>query len=168
MIITQIIPLTAKKVQLCFDCAEPLVLYKNECQSLALEEQAEIDNGLYQTIFYNIVGKRAVKRAMHLLEKMDRTEWQLRKKLEEGQYPPQLIDKAVEYVKSYHYIDDERYARTFVRIQQAYRSTGRMRMDLLSKGIAREIVDRALEEENETPQGELIQKLLAKKAYNKE
>ncbi len=166
MVIIGIEPYSKGKVLVSFDLAESLILYKGEVRSLGLEEQMPVSSELYEQIFYEIVGRRAIKRAMHLLEKMDRTEAQLRRKLMEGKYPQELVDQAVEYVRSYHYIDDDRYARTFIRLNQERRSIGRMRMDLMSRGVSQEIIERALEEENETSQESLIEKILQKKNYD--
>lgn len=166
MTVTEITPLTKGKVQISFDSAQNLILYKGELRKLGLEEGADISDALYSEIYHEIVGKRAIRRAMHLLEKMDRTEEQLRRKLLEGQYPPELAEEAVSYVKSYHYIDDERYARTFVRLNQERRSAARMKTDLLSKGVAMEIIELALEEELETPPEVLIRSLLDKKHFD--
>lgn len=168
MTITEIMPLhnSKGKVQVVFDDAQPLVLYKGELKKLGLEEQMPVSDALYEQLYHEVVGKRAIKRAMHLLEKMDRTEEQLRKKLQEGMYPLELIEEAVTYVKSYHYIDDERYARTFVRLNQERRSAARMKMDLLAKGVAADVIERAIEEENETVPETLIQRLLEKKKFD--
>lgn len=166
MIITQITPEDKNRVRVSFDDSQDLILYKGELKKLGLEEGSDISDALYEQIFYEIVGKRAVKRAMHLLEKMDRTEWQLRRKLLEGKYPQELVDRAVAYVKSYHYIDDDRYARTFIRLNQERRSILRMKMDLQARGIAEDMIEQAMEEENETSQEELIYRLLEKKKYH--
>lgn len=168
MTITQITPLeNAKgKVQVFFDNSETMILYKGELRKFGLEEQALLDDQVYHHLYYEVVGKRAIKRAMHLLEKRDHTEGQLREKLKEGRYPDDLIEQAVAYVKSYHYIDDDRYARTFVRLNQEKKSAARMKMDLLSKGVSAEIIERAIEEENETPPETLIQNLLDKKHFD--
>lgn len=165
MRITEITPVDKTRVRVSFDDAKELVLYKSECRKLGLEEQADISDAQYGHIYYEIVGKRAKKRALHLLEKMDRTEEQLRRKLLEGQYPRELADEAVAYVKSYRYIDDERYARTFIRLNQERRSAARMKMDLLAKGVAADIIEAALEEELETAPETLIQRLLEKKHF---
>ncbi len=76
------------------------------------------------------------------------------------------MDQAVAYVKSYHYIDDERYACNFVRLNQEKKSAARIKMDLLAKGIAPETAERALEAENETPPQVLIKRLLEKKKFD--
>lgn len=142
------------------------MLYKGEVKKLALEGQMQLDDEVYQHIYYDIVGKRVTKRAMHLLEKKDRTEEELRKKLMMGDYPPELVENAIAYVKSYHYIDDERYARTFVRLNQERKSIARLRFDLSARGIAKDIIEIALEEENETEPEDLIRRLLEKKQYD--
>ncbi|MDE6969202.1 MAG: RecX family transcriptional regulator [Eubacterium sp.] len=168
MIVTEITALAHSKgkVKVCFEQAESLILYLSEVRNYGLEEQTAVSDELYETLYHEVVGKRAVKRAMHLLEKMDRTEAQLVRKLSESGYPDELVKEAVAYVKSYHYIDDERYARTFVRLNQERKSIGRMRMDLLARGVAEDIVARALEEETETEPEALIQKILEKKQFN--
>lgn len=168
MIITAISPLDhgKGKAQVSFDEKEALILYKSEIKKLGMEEQMFVSEELYHRLFYEIVGKRAIKRAMHLLEKMDRTEQQLRRKLLEGGYPDELVEEAIAYVKSYHYIDDERYARAFIRLNQDRRSIGRMKMDLFAKGISADIIDRAIDEEYETLPETLIQKLMEKKNFD--
>ncbi len=168
MIITAISPLDhgKGKAQVSFDEKEALILYISEIKKLGMEEQMFVSEELYHRLFYEIVGKRAIKRAMHLLEKMDRTEQQLRKKLLEGGYPNELVEEAIAYVKSYHYIDDERYARTFIRLNQDRRSIGRMKMDLFAKGISADMIDRAIDEEYETLPETLIQKLIEKKNFD--
>ena len=169
MVITEIQQLGKGKVKISFDAAEDLVLYNGELQQSPLagcKEQTEVSEGLYEQVYRGIVGKRVIKRAMHLLEKMDRTEEQLRRKLMESGYPQELAEEAIAYVKSYHYIDDDRYARTFIRLNQERKSNGRMKMDLLSRGIAQDTIERALEEENETEQEAIIRKLVEKKHYD--
>lgn len=163
--VTNIVPLEKGKVKIIFDNAQDFVLYQSELRQLALEEQMELEEDAYQQIYYDVVGKRVTKRAMHLLEKMDRTEEQLRKKLTESDYPQELVERAITYVKSYHYIDDERYAHTFARLNQDRKSKARIRQDLLSRGIARHLIDDALLE-IETDQESLIEKLLEKKQYD--
>lgn len=166
MIITNIESCEKGKVKIAFDNAQPLFLYKGEVKKLALKDQMRLDDGEYHHIYYEIVGKRAIKRAMHLLEKKDRTEEELRKKLMQSDYPMELVENAIAYVKSYHYIDDGRYARNFVRINQERKSAGRLRQDLLARGIAKDVVEIALEEEIEIKPEELIRKLLEKKHYD--
>ena len=113
-----------------------------------------------------VIGKRAKKRAMHLLEKMERTEKQLRDKLLDNEYPESCIDMAIAYVKSYHYLDDERYACNYVRFAQEKKSRQRIKQDLMQKGIGRDLIEYALEEEFESDETQKIQELLEKKHFH--
>ena len=89
---------------------------------------------------------RAKKKAMSLLQHMDRTEWELRSKLEKAGFAEEPIREAVEYVRSFHYIDDRRYAFRFVEIYCESRSIQRIRQDLQKKHIPDELITLALEE----------------------
>ena len=61
-----------------------------------------------------ILEKRAKLKAMHLLERMDRTEAELYTKLKRDLYPEDIIEIAMRYVKSFGYLGDVGYAKRFV------------------------------------------------------
>ena len=74
---------------------------------------------------------KATKKAMGLLQHMDRTEWELRSKLEQAGFSEEAVEAAIQYVAGYHYIDDKRYANPevceeYVRIykKDTFRSSG--------------------------------------------
>jgi regulatory protein len=87
----------------------------------------------------------AKKKAMSLLKYMDRTEWQLRDKLAAKGFSEEAVEGAIDYVKSFHYLDDYRYAVHFVEIHQEQRSRQRMRQDLYQRHVPEEYIDLALE-----------------------
>lgn len=86
------------------------------------------------------------KKAMNLLNYRDRSEWELRDKLENSGFSAEEIADAVEYVRSFHYIDDLRFAKRFLEIHQENRSERRLRQDLKSKHISEEDIEIAFEE----------------------
>lgn len=88
---------------------------------------------------------RAKKKAMALLLHNDRTEWQLRDKLARSGFSEEAVDEAVEYVRSFHYIDDERYAVRFVEIYHETRSIKRLRQDLYKRHVPDEYIEIAIE-----------------------
>ncbi len=88
--------------------------------------------------------KEAEKKALRLLTVSDRTEFQLREKLREGDFPPEAIDAAVEYVRSYHYIDDGRYAEIFIRSKRSEKSIYEIRMELKKRGVSEDLIERAV------------------------
>ena len=86
----------------------------------------------------------AKKKAMSLLKYMDRTEWQLRDKLAAKGFSEEAVEGAVDYVKSFHYLDDYRYAVHFVELHYEQRSRQRMRQDLYQRHVPEEYIDLAL------------------------
>lgn len=88
----------------------------------------------------------AKKKALKLLDYMDRTERQLRDKLKEGGFPPFAVDEAMEYVRAHHYIDDLRYAKGFVETRKDSRSRFELRYMLKERGICDDDIEKAFEQ----------------------
>ena len=91
--------------------------------------------------------KNATRKAMRLLEHMDRTEKGLRDKLRQSGFGPEAIDAALAYVESYGYIDDSRYARTYIAYRMDSKSRQKIIQELIGKGVDRETAVAAWEEE---------------------
>ncbi len=170
MWITEIAPFHTKKdrYRISLDDGNSFVLYRKELSVLDLVENSELSVEQYEKILSDTLIPRAKRRAMYLLQKTDRSEQNLRGKLQEGGYPPEAVDAAVAYVSSYHYIDDERMACAYVRVSMEKKSRQRIRQDLMGKGIDTEIIDRALEEEFTIDEAAQIQGWLQKKNYRDE
>lgn len=85
--------------------------------------------------------------AIKLLTFKDRTEKELRDKLKEKGYGDNEIDETTEFLKSYGYIDDLRYAKKFVADGINVRCHGpdRIRIELMRKGVSRETAAEVLE-----------------------
>jgi len=166
--VVSVIPQDKKKVSICLDNGESFVLYQGEAAKLSLFEKEVFDDTKYQQIMTEILGKRAIKRAMHLLEQQERTEKQLRDKLTLNGYPQQCIEMAIAYVKSYHYVDDYRYATVYIRYHQEKESKQKLTQKLMMRGINRETIQQALEEEFVADECAQIKELLRKRHFNPE
>lgn len=164
--ICEIKPLEKGKSALILDNGEELILYRSELRALSLSGQMELPEELYRKIMDEIIGLRAKKRAMHLLERMDRTEKQLYDKLLQSGYPQECIENAILYVKKYHYIDDRRYASNYIRCYQDRKSRLRMQQDLLRKGVSRALIEEVLEEEFQADERIQIRSLLEKRGFD--
>ena len=121
------------------------VLYKAELREYAITEGAELSDAAYAEITEQVLPLRAKKRAMHLLEKRPYTEKALRDKLSDGDYPDTCIDAAIDYVKSYGYINDLQYAIDHISYHLADRPRKRLEIDLLKKGIDKVLIAEAFE-----------------------
>ena len=121
------------------------VLYNAELREYGVSEGAELSDAAYTEITETVLPLRAKKRAMHLLEKRPYTEKALRDKLSDGDYPDTCIDAAVDYVKSYGYLNDLQYAIDHISYHLADRPRKRLEIDLLKKGIDKALIAEAFE-----------------------
>lgn len=164
MLVTDYKEMGKGKVRITLETGTVLVLYRKEISGLCLSDGAEMTDEVYRVLL-SVVSKRAKKRALYLLEKMDRSESKLREKLKASEYPSQCVDEAIEYVKSFHYLDDSRFARNYVRYHQDSLSRQQIFQKLLQKGIKKDDISNAIEEEYFAREDEQIKKLLEKKHY---
>lgn len=107
--------------------------------------------------------KPAEVKALEILSYRMRSEKELRGKLEEYGYLPEEIEKAVEYVKSYGYVNDARYAEQYVASRGKQKGRSLLRMELIKKGIDPEEAENALDAV-ETSEEDTAYALLLKKA----
>lgn len=166
LLVTEVIPREKGRTSIRFDNGMEVLLYKGEVRKLGLQEQTVISREKYDEIIYEILGTRAKKRAMFLLERMDRTEHQLRDKLMQNGYPAVCVDLAIDYVKKYHYIDDLRYATNYISYQQKRKSRQKLKIDLLTKGIDKNVIEQALDEAFDSDEQIKIRQILEKKHYD--
>ena len=164
MTVTEIKAVTKQKYQVEIDGQFAFVLYKGELSRYGIEKDREISDEVYTELVEEVLTKRAKLRAMHLLQKMDRTRAELERKLQQNGYPAQAIETALSYVESLHYIDDARYAAMYMENQKNKKGMARIRMELIQKGIAPEILQQVLEEtEEKTDSRDVIREMLEKK-----
>lgn len=164
--VTSVIPLEKGKARIRFEDGSEVILYKGEIRKLGIQEGCVITDEVYHKIIDEILGQRAIKRAMHLLERQDRTERQLYDKLKDNGYQEVCIESAISYVKRYHYIDDFRYASAYIRYRQEKKSRQKLKLELQAKGIARDVIEEALEEEYVSDDQKKIMELLQKRRYS--
>lgn len=167
MLITKIECIDKKKSKVYIDEEFAFVLYKGEIYRYSIKENEEILDSLYEKIKNEIIIKRAKLRAMHLLNDMDRTESALRLKLKQNFYTEDVIDIALDYVKSFGYIDDYRYAMNLIDAKHQSKSRKELYSYLLQKGVATEVIEEALLQfDQDHDDKEAIHKLILKKKFD--
>ncbi len=164
--ITDLKKTDAKRVEICLNGEIFLWLYQGEARSLSLTKGMILSEEQYENLLHGVIGKRAIKRAVHLIERQERTERQLREKLSLSEYPEEAVEDAVSYVKKRRYLDDERYARTFIRFHQTERSKMRLKSDLIKRGVSKDVIERCMEEEFSSDEKAQIRALLEKKGFS--
>ncbi len=170
MIVTDVVEFDKKRSKIFIDGEFAFVLYKGELKDYSVKAGKELSESDYREILGVVLPKRTKLRAMNLLQKKDYTEKQLRDKLNEGLYPREIVDEAIEYVKSYKYLNDERYARDYITYHMSTRSRARIIQDLTGKGISKDdlmpIIEELYAEDNGEAELDQIKTLLIKKHYD--
>ena len=167
MVVTNIDSITKTKYRVYIDDEFAFVLYKGELFKYQIHKDEEISEETIAGIKKEVLVKRAKLRAMHLLNAMPRTEQQLREKLAQNEYPEDVIEEAVSYVKSFGYINDEAYIRNFIISRKNSKSKREIVMLLGQKGLRGELVDNIVEEMYaEESELSTIKEIMRKKRWN--
>ena len=146
MKVISIQPVTTKKFRVLTEGQPAFVLYKSELSRYGIREGQEITEEAFDEIMNQLLPQRAKKYAMNLLVRADRTEKELMDKLNRAGYPQEVADLAMDYVRSFGYIDDERYARQYLETFQERQSVRQLTWKLQQKGISKELTERVLED----------------------
>lgn len=89
---------------------------------------------------------RSKQRALDYLAHKPRTEEEVRRKLRDQEVPTSVVDDVVARLYELSYLDDEEYARNYVRNRFASKKYGpvRIRRELVKRGIDRHLADGAV------------------------
>ena len=88
----------------------------------------------------------ARKKALLLLEHMDRTERGLHDKLIQSGFSEEAAEEAISYVKDYGYINDQRYAFNYIMYRIHSKSRQKLFQELQQKGVSTQLIQSAWEE----------------------
>lgn len=170
MTITRIKELTKSRYLITVDDEFTFVLYKGELRIYKVNMLSEMTDDIFHEIMTVVLPKRAKLRLLNLLQKKSYTEKQLKEKLEEGYYPVDIIKIAIDYVKSYGYINDQQFATDYYEYYKSSKSKSAMRRELIKRGIPNEYMEHLFELTEETADEEEIQikRWLEKKHYSLE
>ena len=94
--------------------------------------------------------KRALNKALVLIGDNDRTADEVKARLIQNGFSEDTAVQVTEYLINERYINDRRYAEYYVVCYSSKRSISRIRRELLSKGIDKDIVDDVLDECDDT------------------
>jgi regulatory protein len=111
--------------------------------------------------------QRVFQRAAKLLAAKQRSVEELREKLSTTRGATKaMVDEAIERLREYGYLDDEKFAQSYASLRLRERPIGRRRLqrDLWLKKVDKQTVESALDEVFEsTPEQDLIDRAIAKR-----
>ncbi|HWT27196.1 MAG TPA: RecX family transcriptional regulator [Mobilitalea sp.] len=167
MLITRLEVTDKSKVNVYIDDEYAFPLYVKDVEKFQLIEGQEIPTGIYEELITDIVLSRAKQKALQILKFMDRTEFELRRKLSDAGYPVNIIDDTISYVYEYGYLNDERFASNYIRLRKDRKSKQVIKSELITKGMNKRILDEIFtaeySQEEDDPEETAIKKAIAKK-----
>ena len=161
MYIKKIISISSTKKKIIAEEGISFCLYNKEVDTFELKENEYFEN-LYEKI-YPILKERIYKRLLYLLSVRDYNSHALRRKLMES-YPEGLVEEAVEFAVSKHYIDDMDYIERYINANKTKKSKLFLKNKLIEKGFDKKVIDANLEELH-LNEYDNIEALLRKKDY---
>lgn len=166
MIVTELEEMPGGKRKVYLDGQFAFVLYRGELSRCQVEVGADISEEQYRCIVEEILWLRIRKRCLFLLKDMDRSEAQIHRKLNGDLYPQELIERAVQWLKEHRYLDDYRFAESYVRCRKEKKSKSQLKMELMKKGVSAQAIEAAFEEEELPDEESLIRAFLRKKGVS--
>lgn len=134
----------------------------------SLKTGQEFDKNFFDDLILENGDYACFNRALGLLSKLMKTEKQLRDYLKEKKYPKVCIDKAIDKLKDYGYIDDKAYAENYINASSSIKSKRKIKYELILKGVKEEIVENALENFSDESEYEVCLKFAQKYLKNKQ
>lgn len=111
--------------------------------------------------------KKAAEKAMHLLLSQERTEKELTDRLYRNGFSEVATQYAVQYVASFGYLDDRRYAINYITYHKGNRSRKELQYKLINKGISKEILAEVFMEYESEDEREALRHMLLKRLKNR-
>lgn len=104
-------------------------------------------------------------RAVDLISRRIRSEREIRGYAFQKSWTKENLEKVIERLYERGYLNDEKFAESFVRSRANLRnfSTRKMKMELMKKGIRSDIIEKVLSESDDFDETESLKKLIQKK-----
>lgn len=168
MIITDVAPLDNKRRKVYIDGQYAFPLYLSELRKYKIEPGNVLEQDACDEIT-SILVKRVRERILYLIADYDRSERNIRQKMERAGYRGEYLDEAIDSLKEYGYIDDMRFARYYAESLKdgKGRSAFAISRALYEKGISRDMIDVVMEELDIDEDAQLI-KAISAKGYDEE
>ncbi|QUH31829.1 regulatory protein RecX [Vallitalea guaymasensis] len=116
------------------------VTYK-ELKFLKLKENDLLSEEILHKIYRDYVYPRAKNRAFRLLQRRDMPKKEIIKKLKETGYNQYIINKVIEFLEEYNFIDDRKYTEKYINYNKTKKSLKQINIELIRKGISKDIVE---------------------------
>lgn len=101
--------------------------------------------------------------SLKMMERSYKTEKEVRNKLLTKEFSETSIQKAIEFLKEYNFINDEKYAQMYIKDKIKLSGKNKIKYSLIRKGVDEEFIKSNLDMVDEDSQLEVAEKLAYKK-----
>ena len=122
MMVTAVIPVDKRKSKVFLEEGFAFVLYRGEVERYRIEEGRELEDTVYEEILRDILCPRSKEYALHLLK------------------------DSGNFLKEYHFLDDNAYAQSYVRSYAGKKSRRQMVYEMQQKGVDPSYIEEALDQ----------------------
>ena len=113
-----------------------------------LNRNDEIDSEKLKILAEHESQIRCKSSALRIIEKSYKTEKEVRDKLILKGYEDNSINKSIEFLKEYNFINDSNYTKAFIRDKLKSQGSQKIKYTLIQKGISKENIDEELSDLN--------------------
>lgn len=138
-------------------------VYLSDVRRLKLKVGAEIRKEELLRFKAEQFCKRAINKAVSMLQYSEKCEYDIRKKLESLSYDEEVIEQTIKWLKEYGYLDDARYASVYIRSHVSKKSRRELINHLSMKKISDDMIQTAFEECNLPSEEDVIRRVLSQK-----
>lgn len=128
-----------------------------------LSKGKNVDISYLKEIIYQDNCIKCKNYALKIIEKTYKTEKQMFDKLFQKEYDEKIINKTIEFLKEYKFIDDEKFTETYIKDKLKSQGKNRIKYALINKGIKDELVKRKLSYVDEDTEQSVAARLAEKK-----
>lgn len=139
-------------------------LSENELLNIGLRINQEYTKEEFEKLKQTAVLDKAYMRCLDLLARRARSDWEIRDYLKRKDYDGEVSKKTIERLSKAGYIDDEKFANSWVESRRLLKSTSKrkLKMELKQKRIDEQTIDKVLEQD-ETDEKQVLKDLIEKK-----
>lgn len=122
-----------------------LSCHKELIYKKSLKKGDKVDPNLLLDLAKEDEYMKAKDAALRYIERSLKTIHEIEKKLKDKEYSDETIIRVITFLDEYKLVDDDKYAEIFFKEKLRTRGVKKARFELSSKGIPKEIMEKALE-----------------------
>lgn len=128
-----------------------------------LKKNDEVDSKKLEDLAEKESAIRCKSSALRIIEKSCKTEKEVIEKLKSKGYGDNAINKSIEFLKEYNFINDLNYTKTFIKDKLNSVGSEKIKYTLLQKGISKELIEDHLSNTNKENEKNVAFNLAKKK-----